>query len=110
MAPLVSSSRLENVQVQLQKFSQLRDLESADEYNEYGGTPVARNVSIHMIRTFLEKIRQVSFRYIDRELCAMDFTKRVYGIDQGELIRCFACEESLFFGIEVKANHDVTEV
>jgi hypothetical protein len=101
MAPLVSSSRLENTRVQLQRFSQLTDTESADEYDEWGDTPVARNISIHRARAFLEKIRQVSFRYIDNDLFAVDFTRGVHGFGRGEFIRCFTREESLLFGTKV---------
>jgi hypothetical protein len=101
MAPLVSSSRLENAQVQLQIFSQLTDAESADEYNELSSTPIARNISIHKARAFLEKIWQVSFRYIDGDLFAMDFTGGVHATGRHELIRCFAPERSLNIASEL---------
>jgi hypothetical protein len=101
MAPLVSSSRLENARVQLRRFSQLTDAESADEYNEWGGTPIVRNVSIHRARAFLKKIRQVSFRYIDGDLFAVDFTGGIHATGRHELIRCFGPARSLFIASEL---------
>jgi hypothetical protein len=81
MALLVSSLRLQEARAQLINHSKTTDEESEDEYDQYNGIPVASCVTINKARAFLETRCEMSFRYIDKKLFAIDslasFIRRV---------------------------------